>query len=259
MFLLPVLHFAQQVVLPALTNAHTLAAYPRELAKGAELTRSVAVDMLTSGGLDLRFHTDLSSEDLPSSSKPPTSVWTNYTFSSRAVLEMKPSGSVRRVCISTDFGPGPLPTVPDLLSMSNARGDVSPAPHLIPTGLRWYLVTRGRRVGIFRGLHIAQPLVDGVSGAAWQRVTSQKAGTAQFMEALVSGVVYEVSDDGIAFQVEPCSCEVDVDVDADADSSSKKGSRELEGLPQDCEPSVNIDADVSGGSGGRQGSGEIEG
>jgi hypothetical protein len=222
-----VLHFAHYIVLPALTNAHTLAAYPRELTEGTELTRSVAVDMLTSGGIDLRVHTDLSNQSLPSAIEPPTSGWTNYTFSSRAVLEMKPSGSLRRVCISTDFGPGPLPSVPNLLSMSKEQGNLRTPMNLIPSGMRWYLVTRGRCVGIFRGLHIAQPLVDGVSGATWRQVASKNEGSAQFMEALVAGAVYEVNDNGTASQVEPCRC--DVDADAEGSTSGEKESREPKG------------------------------
>lgn len=76
-------------------------------------------------------------------------------------------------------------------------------------------------MGIFRGLHIAQPLVDGISGAIWQRVASKKEGTKLFMEALSAGAVYQVNEDGMVTKVEQCMCDVD------GEGSGEKGNGEL--------------------------------
>ncbi|KAF8434160.1 hypothetical protein L210DRAFT_864099 [Boletus edulis BED1] len=56
-----------------------------------------------------------------------------------------------------------------------------PEPHT--TG-PFYLVTRGRRVGVFSGWYTTSPYVIGISRASFSRVASVKAGLAQLISCI---------------------------------------------------------------------------
>lgn len=56
-------------------------------------------------------------------------------------------------------------------------------------GERWYLITVGPRVGVFRGWDTVGPLVLGHPQAVYQRVESRADGVARLTAALANGTV----------------------------------------------------------------------
>jgi hypothetical protein len=176
--------------------------------------------------LSIRVHTDLGGDSLSSRTERQLGAWTNYFLSGRALLEMTPSGSLRRLRVSTGLDSDPLPSVSELRAAKSRAGNaisskLGSSTHAeetlafhrpdvcrkIPLDERWYLVTRGRQVGVFRGAHLAMPLVDGASGAVCIRVASKKKGIALFLEAVAAGGAQIINDDGTITLVEPCRCE----------------------------------------------------
>jgi hypothetical protein len=70
-----------------------------------------------------------------------------------------------------------------------------------PSTQRWYMVTRGRQVGVFQGLSNAQVHVEGLSGALWGRVASSEEGQEVFAKLLKEGGVYLIENNSTAIQV----------------------------------------------------------
>ncbi|KAF5377852.1 hypothetical protein D9615_006706 [Tricholomella constricta] len=59
-------------------------------------------------------------------------------------------------------------------------------------GRRWYVVTKGREVGVFAGWYATAPLVVSVSGACYARANSRSQAIADFAAALNAGLVSRI-------------------------------------------------------------------
>lgn len=132
----------------------------------------------------------------------------------RAILDMAAAGDLdlrhprmtnaNGICVVPSYVTPEPGAGPAMSASSSADSGAAAGPSNIranfyvstPASQRWYLVTRGRRVGVFQGNHIAQPLTEKVSGAVWHRVASEHEGAQQFTEALIAGAVAIADDEG---------------------------------------------------------------
>jgi hypothetical protein len=226
----------------------------------------VGLEMGTSGGIQCYIRSTALGDATPFD-------WTNYYFTSRAHLA-KATSAGARLSVKTFLGTDPHSLVPpgppseDILlgspvKSTNALSEEASLPTIaseseglrpITTNFyvntlstqRWYLVTRGRKVGVFQGVHKAKPLIDGVNNAAWCKVASKEEGQQKFYEALHAGDVYEHHSDGSVVKILPCVCEDEASADeVGAEGVSRTQSEELCGAIAEREGTPEGDKGVA--------------
>jgi hypothetical protein len=73
----------------------------------------------------------------------------------------------------------------------------------VPVTQRWYIVTRGRKVGVFQGLMNAREQVKKISGALWGGVSSEQEGGIEFARCITKGQVWILEVKAAPVQVTP--------------------------------------------------------
>jgi hypothetical protein len=194
---------------------HNLASFSSSfLARGER----VKLDLYASGQLHLRVRT-------PSGITPPMN-FADCDFCTSATLLREPGGTTHLDTYSsfrTDHQPaapeyvpgtappsaGPTPPAsPTFNTRTNATAsanETAASPVYVPTSStqRWYMVSRGRQVGVFQGLSNAQKHVLGVSGPVWGRVASEHDGRVEFASLLADGAVWIIESSDVVTKVTP--------------------------------------------------------
>ncbi|KAK0239005.1 hypothetical protein EDD85DRAFT_951217 [Armillaria nabsnona] len=112
------------------------------------------------------------------------------------------TGSTLPAAQTHSIPPAPAPTpnntvptaVPQFMAAQGAPATPAAGPSVAaattsgPDG-PWYVISKGRAVGVFRGWQNVTPLVTGVSCAAYFRCPTQAAAQAAFNEAIIGGSV----------------------------------------------------------------------
>jgi hypothetical protein len=166
------------------------------------------VDFASSGGFTMQVHTPFGT--------PPPIDFAECGFECTTVVSRSPTGATRLYVTSnyrTEHRPQALrstftlTTPPPSPANRGSAGDVSPVGEQNcirpPSNRRWYMVTRGRQVGVFQGLSNAEVHVHNVSGALWGKVVSEQVGRLEFERLLSAGRVWVIEPNNNAVQITP--------------------------------------------------------